>query len=131
MSREDGYRAELVYTSKELSKKEKVMLTIASGDTEVLDRICPIEIDVDYVAILEVYNPFVRPDAVTGEVRNNYTNMIITAKDGKKYSTSSQYLTETVKDIVEDMQGEEDWKLKVFKRQSKNNSGMFLTATIV
>lgn len=128
---EERYQAKVMYASKELSKKEVVALTLASGDTEVLDQIAPIDIDVDYIAVLDIFNPYVRPDTETGEIRKNYSSLIIVAKDGTKYSSSSSFLTETVKNIVEDMEDEEDWKIRVMKRKSKKNTGMFLTATIV
>ena len=128
----NGYNAQITFSAKPLSKKEQISYTCGSIDSVLLEKAVPIDIDVDNLIIMDVHNPLVKPDPVTGEANYDYQVTIIRDKSGVNYSTSSKYFTDTAQDIINDMLDEaEEWKLHCFKRESKNRSGSFLTCGIV
>lgn len=122
------FSAKIIETSKELTKKQEVMLKQLT-DAIKLDKATNYEedviIDVDSYAILSVHNDKAEdPD---------YTTYVIIDKNGQKYTTGSPSFWSAFMDIFEDMAGSgEEWQLKVFKLPSRNREGKdFITCTII
>ena len=82
-------------------------------------------IDIDYVAVVEVYNE--KSD------NKNYNKYVYVDKDGTMYISGSETLYRTYEEIAEEMEGEnEPWSIKVIRRESTNYKGKdFLTCMLV
>lgn len=124
-----GYSVKIVGSSKELTKKERVMFKDTS-DAKKLDEIITndaIIIDPDFWVILMVHNE--KSDNV------DYPVYIIVDKNGEKYITSSEAFWTTFSDIYDEMIDDEDdepWQLKCYKLDSKNYKGkQFLTCSVI
>lgn len=124
-----GYTVKVKEASKELSKKELVMLKDTS-DAAKLDEVIQGEaliIDPAFYAVLDIHNE--KSD------NKDYEVYIIVDKDGSKYITGSESFYTSFTDIWEEMNdGEvtEEWKLKCYKLDSKNFKGkQFLTCSIL
>lgn len=122
------FSAKIIETSKELTKKQEVILKQLT-DAIKLDKATSFEedviIDVDSYAVLSVHNDKAEdPD---------YTTYVIIDKNGQKYTTGSPSFWSAFMDIFEDMAGSgEEWQLKVFKLPSRNREGKdFITCTII
>ena len=124
-----GYSVKIVGSSKELTKKERVMFKDTS-DAKKLDEIITndaIIIDPDFWVILMVHNE--KSDNV------DYPVYIIVDKNGEKYITGSEAFWTTFSDIYDEMIDDEDdepWQLKCYKLDSKNYKGkQFLTCSVI
>lgn len=124
-----GYSVKIENASKELTKKERVMLKDTS-DALKLDEIIngePIIIDPDYWVMLMVHNE--KSDNV------DYPVYLIVDKDGTKYVTGSESFWTTFSDIWNEMTEDgidEEWQLKCYKLDSKNYKGkQFLTCSVI
>lgn len=127
-----GYSVKILDASKELSKKERVMLKDTS-DAIKLDEAIQGEaliINPDYYVVLGVHNE--KSDNV------DYKNYVIVDKDGTKYVTGSEAFWSTFEDIWCEMEPEpgaeddEDWSIKCYKLDSKNYKGkQFLTCSVI
>lgn len=124
-----GYSVKIVASSKELTKKERVMFKDTS-DAKKLDEIITndaIIIDPDFWVILMVHNE--KSDNV------DYPVYIIVDKNGEKYITGSEAFWTTFSDIYDEMVDDEDdepWQLKCYKLDSKNYKGkQFLTCSVI
>lgn len=123
----EGYSTRIIEASKELSKKETVMLKDTS-DCIKLDEALKdgaITFKPSYYAVVEVHNE--KSD------NKDYRVYVVADEVGNKYVTSSDSFFESFKDIYSDMYGsDEDWLLKVFKLDSKNYTGrQFITCSII
>lgn len=128
-----GYSVKIADASKELTKKERVMLK-DTGDALKLDEIIqgePIIINPDYWVTLMVHNE--KSDNV------DYSVYLIVDKNGTKYVTGSESFWTTFSDIWDEMTDEmtgdgndEEWQLKCYKLDSKNYKGkQFLTCSVI
>ena len=127
------YSTKIVSTSRELTVKEKITLK-DFNDCTGLDTVVTNEqgfiIDPDVIVEVQVHNERAKDD-------KDYTTIVILDKDGTKYSTSSNSLRDSISDIMDELADLEeadraDFKIKIFKKPSKNYSGKyFLTATVV
>lgn len=128
-----GYSVKIGSASKELTKKERVMLK-DTGDALKLDEIIqgePIIINPDYWVTLMVHNE--KSDNV------DYSVYLIVDKNGTKYVTGSESFWTTFSDIWDEMTDEmtgdgndEEWQLKCYKLDSKNYKGkQFLTCSVI
>lgn len=114
--------------SKELSAKERVLIKDTTAATK-LDAVVKgdesVEIYVDFYAVLNVHND--KADPV------DYKNYVIVDKNGEVYVTGSNSFWNAFNQISEEMAGsEDDWGIKVYKRDSKNYSGkQFITCKII
>lgn len=128
-----GYSVKIVDASKELTKKERVMLK-DTGDALKLDDVIqgePIIINPDYWVKLMVHNE--KSDNV------DYPVYLIVDKNGTKYVTGSEAFWTTFSDIWDEMTDEmtgddndEEWQLKCYKLDSKNYKGkQFLTCSVI
>jgi hypothetical protein len=123
------YSAKLVSATRELSAKERVATKMFIG-AEQLDELTQrdenaVLIDIDYVAVVEVYNE--KSD------NKNYNKYVYVDKDGTMYISGSETLYRTYEEIAEEMEGEnEPWSIKVIRRESTNYKGKdFLTCMLV
>lgn len=129
MARAD-YNTKVTHTSREITAQEKFLIkdfNDAIGlDTVVTDG-DGIILDVDVIAEVQVHNEHAKDD-------KDYTTIVIITKDGTKYTTSSNSVRDAISDIMDECtdEGIEDYKIKVFKKPSKNYAGKsFMTASIV
>lgn len=124
-----GYSSKVTDSSRELTKKETVMLKDVTS-CESLDEASKntdLLIEVDAWAVLEIHNEKVRDGG-----NKDYEKFVIIDKNGAKFATSSQAFWSTFMDVWSDMQGEADWMLKVIRKPSKNFSGKeFLSCTVI
>lgn len=123
----EGYSTRIIEASKELSKKETVMLKDTS-DCIKLDEALKdgaITFKPRYYAVVEVHNE--KSD------NKDYLVYVVADEVGNKYVTSSDSFFESFKDIYSDMyDSDEDWLLKVYKLDSKNYTGrQFITCSII
>lgn len=123
------YKAELVSATRELSAKERVAVKMFIG-AEQLDELTQrdengVLIDIDYVAVVEVYNE--KSD------NKNYNKYVYVDKNGTMYISGSETLYRTYEEIAEEMEDEEEpWAIKVIRKESTNYKGKdFLTCMLV
>lgn len=123
------YKAELVSATRELSAKERVAVKMFIG-AEQLDELTQrdengVLIDIDYVAVVEVYNE--KSD------NKNYNKYVYVDKNGTMYISGSETLYRTYQEIAEEMEDEEEpWAIKVIRKESTNYKGKdFLTCMLV
>lgn len=124
-----GYSVRIEDASKELTKKERVMLKDTSDDVK-LDEATngeAIIINPDYYVVLNIHNE--KSD------NKDYLVYVIVDKDGTKYITGSESFWSSFLNIWDEMteDGEtEPWELKCYKLDSKNYKGkQFLTCSII
>ena len=123
------YSAKLVSATRELSAKERVAVKMFIG-AQQLDELTQrdengVLIDIDYVAVVEVYNE--KSD------NKNYNKYVYVDKDGTMYISGSETLYRTYEEIAEEMEGEQEpWSIKVIRMESTNYKGKdFLTCMLV
>ena len=126
------YEVNIKEVSKELSRKEA--LALKQGDFAIkLDtatRVEPVDIDVDYYAVLSVHNE--------KSENKDYELYVIVDKEGQSYTTGSPSFWRSFMEIWDTMTDDsftgepEPWKVRVSRRPSKNREGKdFLIATII
>ena len=120
------FSVSIAETSRELSAKERLQIKDTT-DAIKLDKatsIEPVIIDVDMYAIVNIHNEkSENPD---------YQSYIIVDKNGTRYSTASPSFWNSFMNIYEELSGEDDWKLKVYKMPSKNRDGKeFITCSVL
>lgn len=131
MARRDDYNVGISFSTRELTKLEKLMFQ-QSPDSISLDKVTregAVVIDVDYAVVLEIHNE-----------RNNgdkdYTTTYIVDKNGVIYKTGSESFTNNLIDIADALQdelsaGESFPAVKVFQKPSKTRSDTkFITCTV-
>lgn len=123
----EGYSTRIIEASKELSKKETVMMKDTS-DCIKLDEALKdgaITFKPSYYVVVEVHND--KSD------NKDYQVYVVADELGNKYVTSSESFFTSFKDIYNEMVGsEEEWLLKVYKLDSKNYNGrQFITCSII
>lgn len=121
------YSVQVKEVSKELTHKEKVQITDLT-DCVKLDKATQegsVLIDLDFYAVLDIHNE--KSDD------KDYVNFVIVDKDGTRYSTGSKSFFNNLVDICEEMEdSDEEWKIKAYRKPSKNREGKdFITCSIV
>lgn len=124
------YKAEIDYTFKELSAKEKIKMK-TSNDFQLLDTLLddagqPIKLTVNNFVALKVHND--------NSESKDYTKYIVIDDKGDKFSTGSESFFTTLSMIAEEMKeiGEDTFEIEVFKKPSKNYQGRgFITCELV
>lgn len=123
------YQVSVKECSKELTTRERIMLkdtTDAIKLDEATKEGATVTIAPSMYAVLGVHN-----DKSDNE---EYEQYIIIDKDGTKYVTGSPSFWSSYIAIAEEMidSGEEEYSIKVYKRDSKNYKGkQFLTCSII
>lgn len=124
----EGYEAKVKESSMNLSKKDMVKLSLTDDfiplDDELKDTESKLEIEVVGYTVLQIHNE--KADD------KDYEKYLIHDKNGNIYSTGSAPFFTTFFNIFNEMSdSNEEWKLLVFKRESKNYKGKnFITCTI-
>ena len=122
---ENNFSVEIVESSRELSKVEKVRMK-DTADCQKLDELSKegeVVITPSDYAILSVH-------AVTQRGACDYRNLVIVDAVGRKYCTGSEPFIRSFLDIFGELKGE-DYQIKVVRKPSKNFSGKeFLTCSI-
>lgn len=117
---ENNYKAEIKYSSRELTGRERIKLKDVA-DANKLDDIIEwddeIVIDVDLYAELLVYNP--------KSEKAEYPLYIVVDTKGEKYYTGSNPFWSSFTDIIDELlaSGEELKGIKIYKKDSKNYAG--------
>lgn len=116
------FKATIARSSRDLSKRERVILTDTS-DAMRLDEATaegPVIIDVDL---------WVELDIEAGS--KQYKNYLVLDKNGTKYVTGSENFWNAFQGIAREMEGEE-YSVKAYGRPSRNYAGKsFLTCSLV
>ncbi len=125
--RED-YNVTIRECSKELSARERVLIkdttNVISLDEATSDSDSPLVISPDFYAVLDVHNE--KSD------NKDYTKYIIVDKNGNKFVTGSDSFWNSFMEIMAEMEGEGDFEIQVYRRESKNYKGKsFITCSIV
>lgn len=116
------FTATIARSSRELSKRERVILTDTSDATRLDEATAdgPVVIDVDL---------WVELDIDTGT--KQYKNYLVQDKNGTKYVTGSENFWNAFQAIAREMEGEE-YSVKAYGRPSRNYAGKsFLTCSLV
>ena len=125
-----GYSVKVVDASKELTKKEQVMfkdLSDAINLSEFIDKHDgSVLIDVDSYVELAIHNEKAKDGQNT-----DYTNYVVVDKNGTRYYTGSESFWSAFMGIWCEMNdSNEDWSLKVYKKQSKGKKD-FITCSVM
>lgn len=125
MSETVEYKATIIGTSREFTARERLFIK----DTATAFKLDSLEAEqeltfrpVDY-AILNVESP---------KAEKPYETYVVVDEDGNKYVTGSESFWKSFKEIWDEMYDEaEEYKVKVYKKESKNYQGkMFITCSI-
>lgn len=129
------YKTEITFASKELTKREKVMLSDISSATKFDEVVKGVDdtFDIDPVAYAVVS---IENDKAKGE--KQYEVIVILDAAGNKFVTGSQSFREAFIGIWDQMtdngviaEGEE-FSIRVYKRPSKNYSGKaFISCALI
>lgn len=125
----DDFKSTIVRANRELGVKERIALKDIN-DAVKLDKAASGEGVLIYPVLwaeIAIHNPkSENPD---------YTSYVIVDKEGLKFTTSSPSFWRSFTDIVEEIEDSEDqtieWGIRVFKKQSKNFAGDFITCSII
>lgn len=125
-----NYSVKVVESSKELTKKETVMIKDLSDAINLSEFIDEhdgaVMIDVESWVELAIHNE----KAKDGQ-NKDYTNYVVVDKNGTRYYTGSESFWSSFKDIWCDMSDStEEWSLKVYKKQSKGKKD-FITCSVM
>lgn len=125
-----GYSVKVVESSKELTKKEQVMfkdLSDAINLSEFIDEHGgSVMIGVESYVELAIHNEKAKDGQNT-----DYTNYVVVDKNGTRYYTGSESFWSSFMDIWNEMNdSNEDWSLKVYKKQSKGKKD-FITCSVM
>lgn len=123
-----GYSVEIKESSKELTPREKIKLKDTSNAIkfdEVITDEAPFVLTPVGYAVLNIHNE-------KSKDNKDYNNYVILAEDGNKYVTGSTSFWTSFIDIWNEMLGEEQYSIEVYKMDSKNYKGKkFLTCSII
>lgn len=123
-----GYYVEIKESSKELTPRERIMFKDTSNAIkfdEVVTGESPFVLTPVGYAVLNIHNE-------KSKDNKDYNNYLILAEDGNKYVTGSTSFWTSFIDIWNEMQGEEQYSIEVYKMDSKNYKGKkFLTCSII
>lgn len=121
------YSVEIKSASKELTKKERIMLKDTTNAIKLDEATKTDNLIIKPIAyaILAVHND--------KSADKDYEQYIVIAEDGNTYVTGSQSFFSSFLLIFSEMEGEEEpWDLKIYRCPSKNYSGKdFITCAIV
>ncbi|MBO7734667.1 MAG: hypothetical protein J6S67_19055 [Methanobrevibacter sp.] len=123
----DEFTVVIKESSRELTKKERVKMKDFSNAIK-LDEVTN---DGNFVfkplvyVILSIHNPKSKDNP-------DYENILFIDENGTKYVTGSQTFITNFLEIWPEMEGESDWELECYKRDSKNYKGkQFLTCSVI
>lgn len=126
----EGYSVKIVYTSINLSAKEKVRIKDFSNAAQLDDVIqgdAHFMLDYAYHADMEVHNERSKNE------KKDYMKRVIVDKAGNQFITGSEAFMSAMDEVLEEMnESGEDFQLECYKVPSKNFAGKsFITCTVI
>lgn len=122
-----GYNVTIKETSRELTPKQKVMIKDTSDciKLDMATQDCPVIIDMDMYAVLDVHNE--------KSESKDYNVYVVVDKDGTRYVTGSESFFTSLKAIYDEMKDStEEWAIKAYRLPSKNRAGKdFITCSLI
>ena len=116
----------LTYANCELSAREKIKMKDISDSRPISELQTGDIITVDVWALVQVHNENLD--------EQDYQNLIIKTPQGEKYHSSSNrffLVVDGIQSELDDAGESGAFDIRVVKKQSKNNSGQFLTCALV
>lgn len=124
--KERAVKTTLTYANCELSAREKIKMKDISDSRPISEMQTGDIITVDVWGLVQVHNENLDdPD---------YQNLIIKTSQGEKFHTSSNSFFLSLDDIQSELDSAGEtgsFDIRIVKKQSKNNSGQFLTCALV
>ena len=121
----EGYKAKVVSSWKELSVKEK----IAYKETDSFDKLDEI-VQPDASLVIGLVNYITIHVENPKAERQEYNQYVLVADDGNCYVTSSDNFADSMSSMLDEISdaGDDigDWKVKIYKRESKNFKGKYV-----
>ena len=125
------YNVKIIESSKELTKREVLKMKDTTNTLSIDELIKDGEdasfiiTPVDYVILS------IECDKFDGEEKTA-RNIIVIDKEDKKYRTGSSSFIEAFINIYDEMRGEEEYEIEIYKVPSKNyKSKYFITCSII
>ena len=119
------FKSEISYCNTDLTVKEKIQFKNLNDSESINTLENGTTLTVDKWGLLQIHNEKLdEPD---------YQNVVLVTPDGKKYHTSSNSFFMAIDDIQSELDdaGEKGaFDIKIVKKQSKNNSGKFITCVL-
>ena len=119
------FKSEISYCNTELTVKEKIQFKNLNDSESINTLENGTILTVDKWGLLQIHNEKLdEPD---------YQNVVLVTPDGNKYHTSSNSFFMSIDDIQSELDeaGEKlPFDIKIVKKQSKNNSGQFITCVL-
>lgn len=119
------FKSEISYCNTELTVKEKIQFKNLNDSESINTLENGTILTVDKWGLLQIHNEKLdEPD---------YQNVVLVTPDGNKYHTSSNSFFMAIDDIQSELDeaGEKlPYDIKIVKKQSKNNSGQFITCVL-
>ena len=119
------FKSEISYCNTELTVKEKIQFKNLNDSESINTLENGTTLTVDKWGLLQIHNEKIEePD---------YQNVILVTSEGNKYHTSSNSFFMAIDDIQSELDeaGEKGaFDIKIVKKQSKNNSGQFITCVL-
>lgn len=125
----EGYSAKIIYSSRELTAKERIRYKDTSKAAQLDDLVQPDQpfiLDYDFHLDIEVHNEHAKGNA------KDYNKRVIVDTAGNSYITGSESFITAMDDILTELDEHDDIQFECYKVASKNYQGKhFLTCTIV
>ena len=125
------YNVKIIESSKELTKREVLKMKDTTNTLSIDELIKDGEdtsfiiTPVDYVILSIECDKFDSEEKIA-------KNIIVIDKEDKKYRTGSQSFIEAFTNIYDEMRGEEEYEIEIYKVPSKNyKSKYFITCSII
>ena len=119
------FKSEISYCNTDLTVKEKIQFKNLNDSESVNTLENGTTLTVDKWGLVQIHNEILNePD---------YQNVVFVTSEGKKYHTSSNSFFLAIDDIQSELDeaGEKGaFDIKIIKKQSKNNSGQFITCVL-
>lgn len=123
----EGYKVTIKEVSKEMTARERILFKDTSNAIkldEAANGDVPLVITPADYAVLSVHN--------AKSENPDYEQYIIIDSEGNKFVTGSPSFWQSFKDIWDEMAGEGEYSISVYKMDSKNYKGkQFLTCSII
>ena len=120
------FKSEISYCNTDLTVKEKIKFKNLNDSESVNTLENGTTLTVDKWGLVQIHNDKLdEPD---------YQNVVLVTPEGNKYHTSSNSFFMAIDDIQYELDeaGEKGaFDIKIVKKQSKNNSGQFITCVLV
>ena len=120
-----GYEAKIVFSSKELTAREKIKLKDLTNAVQLDEATQNAEFE-------GAGNLVITPDYYA-EIAVHNTKFVVVDTNGTKYVTGSESFITAFKDIVDEMAeaGEEGYDIEVYRMESNNYKGKsFITCSL-